>query len=334
MRLYNSVIKGIAHYHPENQVENDYFIEHFEKQGEDIRPLLSSTGRESRYISNDPNETIVTMGINAAKKVLEKTGVDPQELGIIAFSSGTPEYLSPTNALKIHDAIRASSKASVYDINSNCVGMVVGLDQVSRIMRDNQRIKYALLVGSDQLNRFSRSTESITYANFGDSASAIILENVQNTDKGFIDSDAYTNSMNNDKILLPAEGLSSTIHDSNLDVKDKLVKWVPFNFDGAFYSAKISIEEIISRNNLTKNDIKKYFLSQFAIKSIEQICNELGEDISKFPFIGNEFGYTGTTSPFLALERSIENNELNPGDYIILWSVGAGTTCDCVLYKY
>lgn len=334
MRLYNAVIKDIAYYHPDNQVENDYFIEHFEKQGEDIRHLLASTGRETRYISEDLDETIVTMGIDAVTKVLGKTNVDPSELGLVAFSSGTPEYLSPTNAMKIHNAIGASKKAAVYDINSNCVGMVVALEQISRIMRDNANIKYALLVGSDQLNRYSRYTESITYANFGDSACAIILENIQNTERGFVDSDFYTNSRDHNKIVLPAKGLSSTIHDNKIGIKDKLVKWTPFNFDGAFYSAKISIEELLARNNLTKKDIKKYFVSQFARKSIEQICNEMEEDIEKFAFVGDEFGYTGTTSPFLAFAKSIENNEINPGDNIIFWSVGAGLTCSCILYTY
>lgn len=29
----NIVIKGISYYHPENCVDNEYFIEHFKKQG-------------------------------------------------------------------------------------------------------------------------------------------------------------------------------------------------------------------------------------------------------------------------------------------------------------
>lgn len=334
MRNNNCVIKGVSYYHPENGVNNSFFIKHFKEQGEDIHNLLEATGRNHRYISNDDDETIVTMGIHAVNRVLEKTDVKPSQLNLIVFSTGTPEYLSPTNALKIHDSIRAAQKAAVYDINANCVGMIVALEQVSRIMRDNLNIKYALIVGSDQLNRYSRFTEAITYANFGDSACAIVLENISNTHRGFVDSDFYTNSSNHDKIVLPAEGLSSTIHDKKLDIKDKLFQWTPFNFDGAFHSAKISIEELLLRNNLTKKDIKKYFVSQFAKKSIEQICDELGENIDKFKFIGDEFGYTGTTSPFLALARSVDNNELNKGDYVIFWSVGAGTTCCCVLYKY
>ena len=334
MKNHNAVIKGVAYYHPENTVSNEYFIKHFEKQGKDIRHLLENTGRENRYISDDSNETILSMGLNATNNVLEKTNINPGELNLIVFSTSTPEYISPTNALKIHNEIRAGQRTVVYDLNANCAGMLVALEQVSRSMRDNPRIKYALIVGSDQLNRFSRFNEAISYANFGDSACAMILENISNTDSGFIDSESYTNSSNHDKILLPAKGFSQVIHNKGLDIKDKLVEWSNFSLDGAFYSAWISIEGLIFRNGLTKKDIKKYFLSQFAKKNIDSVCEQLEEDPDKFVFIGDEFGYTGTTSPILAFAKTLENNELTKGDYVIFWTVGAGTTCSCILYRY
>lgn len=113
-----------------------------------------------------------------------------------------------------------------------------------------------------------------------------------------------------------------------------MFQWTSFDLSGAFFSAKISIEELLFRNGLTKNDIKRYFLSQFSWKNIEKVCEEMEEDISKFTFVGNEFGYTGTTSPFLAYERSLEKKELSICDYVMFWTVGAGTTCAAVLYRY
>jgi len=334
MKINNAVIKGISYYHPKNAVGNEYYIDHFEGQGEDIRHLLETTGRKYRYISDDTDETTLTMGIKATQMLMEKTDINSSELNLIVFSSGTPEYIAPSNAVIIHNEIRAGQKTIVYDMNANCAGMTVALEQVSRSMRDNPRIKYALIVGSDQLSKYSRFNEAIPYANFADSACAIILENVWNTDSGFIDSDSYTNSSNHDKVRLPAKGLSSTIHNKNLELKDKLLQWSPFDTNGAFYSAKVSIEELISRNNLTKKDIKKYFLSQFAKKSIQLLCEQLEEDQEKFVYIGDEFGYTGTTSPLIAYAKTIEKNELTKGDYVIFWTVGAGTTCSCVLYRY
>lgn len=330
----NALIRGIACYHPERKVDNEFFIEHFKKQGEDISGLLETTGRKSRYLSDDETENIVTMGYQAAKKVLEKVYVKPSQIGLLIFSSGTPEFMLPPNSVKLHAMLGIGQKCCVFDLNANCAGMVVALDQASRAMQNNQNIKYALIVGSDQLNRYSRYNEALAYSNFGDSACAMILENVYHTDRGLLDSEYYTNSSNHDKMVFPAKGLSSVMRDRSLSTQDKLVQWIPFDYSGAFHSAAVSIEEILFRNNLTKKDIKRYFLSQFAWKSINEVCDELGEDISKFTFIGDEFGYTGTTSPMLACERAMENDELESGDYVIFWTVGAGTTCACSLYQF
>lgn len=330
----NAVIKGVAYYHPDNVVDNEFFIEHFKKQGKDIEGLLRATGRKSRYISNDDEENMLTMGYQASLKVLEQTHVKVSQINLIVFSSGTPEYIAPTNALKLHSMLSAGQKCAVYDLNANCAGMVVALDQIARLMRSNPDVKYALLVGSDQLNRYVRYNEVVPYSNFADSACAMVIENVFSTTRGFVDSDFYTNSSHHDKILMPAKGMSTVTRERNLPTKDKLVKWVPFDFGGAFHSAKISVEELLFKNSLCKDDIKKYYFSQLAWKNIVHACEDMEEDIAKFKFVGDEFGYTGTTSPMLAYARSIEESELQIGDYVIFWTVGAGTTCATVLYQY
>ncbi|ADL53823.1 ketoacyl-ACP synthase III [Clostridium cellulovorans] len=334
MKTHNAVIVGVAYYHPENAVDNLFYINHFKERGEDISGLMRATGRKNRYISTDENETVLTMGIEASKKVIEKTNINPKDLNRIVFSTGTPEYVSPCHAVKIHDAIKAGQKLSAYDINANCAGMLISFEQISRSMRDNSSLKYALIVGSEQVSRFASYDDTLTYPSFGDLACAIILENIPNTDRGFIDSDTYTNSSTNDNILLPPNGMSSIVHTKILGMQDKLLQWTPFDTTGCFYSASISIKNLLQKHNLTKKDIKKYFLSQFSLAAVEQVCSDMEEDISKFAFIGDEYGYTGTSSPFLAYAKSLEKNELNPGDYVIFWTVGAGTTAICSLYRY
>ncbi len=330
----NAMIKGIAYYHPDNVVDNEYYIDYFKKRGKDIEGLLEATGRKNRYVSTNEEENVLTMGYQASMEVLKKTYIKPSQINLIVFSSGTPEYIAPTNAMKIHAMLSAGQRCEVYDLNANCAGMLVALEQVSRVMRNNKNIKYALIVGSDQLTRYARYDEALAYANFADSACAMVVENVFCTDRGFVDSEFYTNSSNHDKILMPAKGMSNVTRDRNLPTRDKLVQYGQFNFDGAFHSAKISIEEMLFRNNLKKTDIKKYFLSQFGWKNIQKVCEEMEEDINKFKFVGDEFGYTGTTSPMLAYSKSLEAGELEIGDYVMFWTVGAGTTCPTILYKY
>lgn len=329
----NALIKGICSYHPADKVDNEYFIEHFSEKGEDISGLLRTTGRKTRYISNDKKENTLTMSYEAAKLLLDEQYVKPAEIGLIVFTSGTPEYMLPPNSVKLHEMLGLSSKCACYDLNANCGGMVVALDQVSRTMQSNHNIRYAVVTGSDQLGRYCRFDEALGYCNFGDSGCAILLENVYNTNRGVIDSDYYTNSVNNHKMVFPYSGISNVILDKKLTTQEKLLAWEPFDYSGAFHSATVSIEDILFRNGLVKSDIKRYFMSQFSLSSISGICEELGEDMSKFVFIGDEYGYTGTTSPFIAYQRAVDNNDLSKDDNVIFWTVGAGTTCVGVLYK-
>lgn len=329
----NTCIREVALYHPENKVGNDFFVDHFKEQGNDITGLLKAMGRESRYLSTDADENPLTMGIEAAKKALSQSGLVAEDLDMIVFSSGTPEYVQPTNALKVHHALGGKSSAIVYDLNSNCVGMVVALEQVSRYMLSNPNVKKAMIVGAEQMNRYSRKSEEVPYANFGDGSCAVILERTENTDRGFIDSSYYTDSSMHDTIVLPATGFSN-MYREDVEEHDKLIEWLPFNTDEAFLSAKNAIERLLKENGLAKSDVKKYFLSQFAKKNIDIICDQLEEDNAKFKFIGDEFGYTGTSSPFIALAKSIETGEIERGDVVIFWSVGAGITSCNVLFRY
>lgn len=329
----NALIREIAYYHPDNIVDNDYYIDHFKQQNKSINGLLHATGRRSRYIATDMNETIVEMGFKAAEKVLKKAYVKPVELDMIVFATGTPEYISPTNALILHERLGAKQKCGVYDLNSSCAGMLVALEQISRCMQSRLDTKYTLLVSADQLNRYSDTNSPITYANFGDAACAVLLESVSNTDRGLVDSDFYTNSAACERILFPAKGMCNVIKNMHISEVERLIQWDDFDLSGAFNSAHISIRDLMFRNNLKKTDIKRYFVSQFSLGNIKNICKDLDEDMDKFVFIGDEYGYTGSTSPLLAYARAVEKHELEVGDNVIFWTVGAGLTCVSMLYR-
>lgn len=328
-------IKNIQYYTPKTSYSNDYFLNHFEKQGVDISGLLKVTGRESRYISEDFHENSLTMAIEACKKLIANSNIDVKDINSVVFVSTTPEYLSPTNAVKIHNTLGLSQNANAYDMNGNCAGMIIAFDQVCRTMKNNNRIKYSLLVGSDLLIRFSRRSEAITYSNFGESSCAVLLENINDNSSDFIDSSSYVDSNLSCYINFPPEGFSKVLPVEEVTPKDnRIIEWIDFDTDDAFASSVDSIHEILSRNNLTKKDVKLYCLSQFAKKNIDMIQNALEEPEYKFPFVGDRFGYTGVTSPFMALADSVEKGKLKHGDYVILWTVGAGVVASCVLLKY
>lgn len=326
------VIRNVAVYHPQNVKDNEFFIKHFEAQGIDVSHLLQVIGRDSRYMA-DENETSLSMATEASKKVLEHAHLKGEDLDMIIFVSGTPEYLFPPNAVSLHQQLHGKMDVIAYDMNVACVGMVVAVSQASRVMMSNPHVKRALVVGAERMQRYARKEDPVPFASFGDAACAVILEKQMNTESGFIDSHQYTNTESLQKIMFPACGLSN-IYNPHISDSEKLFKWENVRDEnGAQYAAQ-SIIKLLDRYNLTADDITVFCLSQLSKKNILNIKETLNQPDEKFILVGQEFGYTGTSSPFIALERAISEGKVQRGDYIVFWSVGAGTTACSLLFKY
>ncbi|WAH36218.1 3-oxoacyl-[acyl-carrier-protein] synthase III C-terminal domain-containing protein [Alicyclobacillus dauci] len=327
------VIDEVSVYHPEKVVNNQYYIEYFQKRGQDISRLLNALGRDNRYVADYERETTLTMAIEASKRVLKKSKLNGKDLDMMTFVSGTPEYFWPPNAVAVHHAVQGKADAIVYDMNVACVGMVVAVDQVSRNMLSNRFVKRALVVGSEQMHRYARKEEAVTYASFGDGACAMILEKTIDRDAGFIDSTYHVNTESVDKIVLPACGVSR-MYENNVSDFEKRIHWQNVNNDNGFLFTVEMIEKLLERNHLTIQDVAAYCFSQLSRKNIFRVQEALNEDISKFPIVGTEYGYTGAASPFMALERAVAEGTVKRGDYVVFWSIGAGTSACALLCKY
>ncbi|MEK3797139.1 3-oxoacyl-[acyl-carrier-protein] synthase III C-terminal domain-containing protein [Peribacillus sp. FSL H8-0477] len=327
------ILKEAAVYHPSKIVNNDYYLKHFQEQGKNIEGLLEALGRENRYIADYEKENTLTMAIEASKKVLKKANLTGSDIDSIIFVSSTPEFFAPPSAIAIHHAIEGKPDAVVSDMNAACVGMIIAVEQASRTMIGNPNLQRTLVVASEQLHRYASKEEAVTFASFGDGACAVILEKEENKSRGFIDSAYKIDTDSIDKIVLPACGVSN-LSDVTIDAYDKRVKWENVNNDKAFLSTVELIEKLLIRHDLTTADIQAFCFSQLSRKNIYKIQEAFNEDITKFPIVGTEYGYTGSASPFMAFERAVSTGQLKQGDYVIFWSVGAGSAASAMLFRY
>lgn len=60
----------------------------------------------------------------------------------------------------------------------------------------------------------------------------------------------------------------------------------------------------------------------------------MGISDEKSLYIGNKYGYTGTSSPFIALYEAIEKGKVKRGDYVMIWTFAAGSQGIVILLKY
>ncbi len=329
----NIVFSGIGTYHPSNEIDNAFFIDHFKKMDIQVEGLMNTLGREKRYFADKKNENVITMGAAAAKKALANAHLASEDIDMIIFATDTPEFLCPSNALLLNGELEAKNAHLVFDINSNCIGMLTAINVASRIMLSDERIKKALVVGSMFASLISSQIDPVVYSNFADSGAALVLERIEAPEKfGFIDSNFQTDPCVKDKFVMPKAGFTK-MYDPTVNIEDKKFRLEPF--DTSFIAKEWCklIHTLLEKNRINISEIKNFMFSQFSRPDAELALEMLGLEKNMHSYVGDKYGYTGVTSPILAFHDALENNKINKGDYVVFCSVGAGYNICSILYK-
>ncbi|EGD46447.1 Beta-ketoacyl-acyl-carrier-protein synthase III [Ruminiclostridium papyrosolvens DSM 2782] len=331
--FFNLKIMGVGTYHPKNEIDNKYFVEHFKKMNKDPRPLLKHLGRERRFKAKKfGNENSVTMAIEASKKAIADAKIDINDIDMIVFASDFPEYVSPSNALMISSKLNSRANI-VFDMNSNCISMISALDIIDSYIK-NKDINNVLLVSSCMITPCAREDDIVVYPSTADASAAVILQKITEKNRsGVIDSGFYTDCSYNWTIKNPACGFSR-ITDNSVDTRMKMMEWNQFDFSFLSDNWCKLIYNLLDKNSLTPEDVSLYLFSQFSKADIMATIEKLNVMEERIIYVGNKYGYTGPTSPILALNEAKKTNKIVEGSYAILCSVGSGYTMGALLYKF
>jgi 3-oxoacyl-[acyl-carrier-protein] synthase-3 len=312
-------------------VSNDMYLKHFEQQDKDIKHLLVDVmGRDKRFMFDD-DETTLSLAVKVSKSVLDKANLSGSEIDVLVYSSILSEYVSPPTSILLHKELNLGANVMCFDMNANCAGMAIALVHVTNYLMSSKHAKRALIVGCDDDHDLIDPNNELCYGNYGHAACAIVLEKVDD-DCGIIDTEYYIDTVVSDKVLYPSQGFSSFFKSRDND--ELYLKWTPFDTEVFMYPAVEMMTRIIKNAGLTKNDVSMFCLSQLAIANVKKIRELMNINEDKSIYIGDKYGYTGTTSPFIALYEAIKQGQVKRGDYIMLWTFGAGCQSIALLYKY
>lgn len=324
-------LREIEVYHGAHVVPNEFYIEHFKQKGKDIEHFLTDIiGRKQRYMIDPALENNLTMAVEVSKRILEKAGLSGADIDMIVYSSMAPEYLMPPCSIHLHEAINGKAECVCYDTNVNCAGMTVTLEQMSKYMALSPNIHRAMLVGCDYVNFYLDPNNELSYGHYGDAACAIILERTDE-DCGVLGAKYHMNSVEHTNILFPSCGLSKLFTEPNRDALR--LEWKPFE-NVSPPIAVANMNALLAENGLTKEDVAAFCLSQYALISVRTIRELMGIDEAHSLFIGDEYGYTGTSSPFIVLYEAVKRGLVHRGDYVMFWTIGAGSENIALLFRY
>lgn len=333
--MRNVLMRGTGVYIPSNKVYNDELDEHFEKRGLSAHSLMNHLGRRKRYFISEGENTI-TMCQNAIDDCMKKNNLQLEDCEMIVVCTDTPEYLSPSNAMRITGLYGDKMKnvKVAFDLNSNCTGMLQGMEITYKYMKTSN-INNAIVVGCFCITPAALWSDTVVYATFADAAACVALCTEDAAEeKGFLDTYTFVDASYHDYVKYPKCGMSK-VPLKSVEPNEKRLEWNQFPMDFLPQKWVDSMQIVLERNSLKAEDIDYYIFSQLSDAYNTETLKllEISPDDGKYIFVGKEYGYTGNTCPILCLNRLWDKYSQH-GNKIILCTVGAGYSIIVHLYEF
>ncbi len=313
-----AAITAVGHYVPEYVLTNEELSKMVETSHEWI---MERTGIAERRILKGKKGTAY-MAIKAVENLLNKSGVDPEEIDLLLCATVTPEYVFPATANIVAAEVGAKN-AWGYDIEAACSSFLYALATAAQFI-ETGRYKKAIVVGADKMSAIINYSDRTTCVIFGDGAGAVLLE-PNEEGYGIIDFVLYSDG-NGCKHLHQKAG-GSKLPPSVKTVRNQL-HYVYQEGRQVFKFAVKGMEqvaiEIMQRNHLKPEDIAYLVPHQANKRIIDATAKRMGLPPEKVMI--NIHRYGNTTSGTLPLCLADWENKLKKGDNLILVTFGGGFT--------
>lgn len=302
---------------------------------------------ERRYVTDDMNSS--DMAVIAAKKAIESSGVDPEELDQVILAHNFGNVLKHTIQIDVLPALSSRVKQALgiknpacipYDILFGCPGWVQGLIQADSFFKAGIA-KKALVIGTETLSRVLDVYDRDSMI-FSDGAGATVLEarNSTETNNGILSWSAQSHSLN--------EAFYLYLGKSNYPGADPRVRYIKMKgrkvYEYAMQHVPAAMKDCLDKAGVSLQQLKKIFIHQANEKMDEGIVHRLYKlyglkDIPQhiMPMSIHKFGNSSVaTIPTLfdmVIKGEVDDHALLPGDTVLFASVGAGMNINAVCYR-
>lgn len=292
--------------------------------------IMTRCGVSERRILKDKDKGSAFMAAEAARKLLAKKSMAPDDIELIIVATVTPDHQYPATANIVADMIGAKNAWS-FDLQAACSSFIYALHTASKFIESGTH-KNVLVIGSDKMSSIVDYTCRKTSILFGDAAGAVLLE-ASEDETGIMDAKMYSDGSGKKYLYQPAGG---SIMPASLDTVMNKLHYVSMDGQAVFKVAVVKMAdvaaEMMQRNNLTAADVAFLTPHQANKRIIEATASRMGIGMDKVML--NIQRYGNTTSATLPLCLSEWESRLKKGDNIILTTFGAGFTWGGMYIKW
>ncbi len=354
--MQTSKIIGTGRYIPTRIKKNEDFLKHnFHNEKMEKLPTSNEiiinkfkaiTGIDERkYLAKDLINS--DMGTIAAKKALENSGIDPEELDyiIVAHNFGDIKY-GTTQTLQIpsiasrikHNLQIENPNCVAYDILFGCPGWVEAIIQTQAFIKAGMA-KKCLVIGSETLERIADPYDR-DFMIYSDGAGACIVEATEEGNDGVLSHASQSFTKDEAHFLYMSNSYNPNEDQSIGYMKMNGRKIYEFALSNVPKAMKIALDK--SGTNISS--IKKILIHQANEKMDEAIVKrfyklhnkEMPKDIMPMSInkLGNSSVATIPTLLDLILKGDLEDHKIDKGDTVIFASVGGGMNINAIVYRF
>jgi len=284
--------------------------------------IVTRSGIRERRIAA-PDETVSTMGFEAAQKAIEAANIDPQEIDLILVATTSNSHAYPSAACQIQGMLEIDD-AIAFDLAAACTGFVYALGVADQFIRTG-KVKKALVIGSDLNSRKLDETDRSTVVLFGDGAGVVILE--ASEQEGIISTHLHASADKNAALLLPQpeRGVAKSGY---IEMQGNET------FKLAVRELSNVVEETLAANNLDKKDIDWLVPHQANLRIIAATAKKLDMDMSQVVVTLDRYANNSAATVPVALDEAVRDGRIQRGQLLLLEAFGGGWTWGSALVRF
>ncbi|MFN4298367.1 MAG: 3-oxoacyl-ACP synthase III family protein [Thermaurantimonas sp.] len=300
---------------------NSYFNETL---GEDVDTWLRQNVEiyERRWC--DPNQSTVSLCLDAAKMALNNADIGPEDLNLIIIATDTPEYISPSTASVVQYKLGAVN-AATFDVNTACAGFVSALDTAAKYIAADPQYRYVLVIGAYAMSRYLNPIDKKTVTLFADGAGAAVLKAEEHSDRGYLHGIQITQGQYYDWMGIYAGGTAQPVTPEVVEQGDHYLKFVrkfPKELNPQMWT--MMTHKVLNHIGRTPEDVRMFFMTQININSLRETMDNLSLPHDRAITIMHHYGYTGSAAIPTALHHAVTEGKVKTGDLIMLIGSGGG----------
>jgi 3-oxoacyl-[acyl-carrier-protein] synthase-3 len=335
----HAALTALAYHLPKARLTNaDLAVSHPEWQAEKVK---EKTGIAERRIAA-AGETAADLAIAAARKALSVAHADPGSIDYVLYCTQSPDYLLPTTACLIQEALHIPTSAGAFDMNLGCSGFVYGLGLCKGLIETGQA-KRILLLTADTYSKHIHPDDRSVRTIFGDAGAAAIVEEIESAEGPAIGPFRYgTNGAGGGDLVIPASAMrwQAAASGGKAPLKGGTLGPEYLYMNGpSVFSFTLAVvpklaQDVLAAAGLAMDDIDMVVPHQANAFMLESLRKRMKIPAERFFIDVHDIGNTVSATIPIALVTAAGRGLLKPGNRIMLLGFGVGLSWAGTLLRW